>query len=109
MDQATQQNASSVEEAAAAAESMQDQAAKLAQAVSVFKLAGTPVAGTPVGGMQTALAAPAARGRSAQPAKPRVNAIAKNASTKGGFAVAAPKPRRSTIAPPVTNDEWEQF
>jgi methyl-accepting chemotaxis protein len=99
MDQATQQNASLVEEAAAAAESMQDQAAKLAQAVSVFKLDG----------MQTALAAPAARARSAQPAKPRVNAIAKNASTKGGFAVAAPKPRRSTIAPPVTNDEWEQF
>jgi methyl-accepting chemotaxis protein len=38
MDQVTQQNASLVEEAAAAAESMQEQAAKLAQIVAVFKL-----------------------------------------------------------------------
>jgi len=38
MDQATQQNAALVEEAAAAAESMQQQARALAQAVSVFKL-----------------------------------------------------------------------
>jgi len=40
MDQVTQQNAALVEEAAAAAESLQDQAAKLAEAVSVFKLDG---------------------------------------------------------------------
>jgi len=38
MDQVTQQNAALVEEAAAAAASMQDQAATLAQVVSVFKL-----------------------------------------------------------------------
>ncbi len=38
MDTVTQQNAALVEEAAAAAESMQDQAAKLADLVSVFKL-----------------------------------------------------------------------
>jgi methyl-accepting chemotaxis protein len=38
MDQATQQNAALVEEAAAASRSMQEQAAQLAQAVSVFKL-----------------------------------------------------------------------
>jgi methyl-accepting chemotaxis protein len=38
MDQVTQQNASLVEEAAAAAESMQEQAAKLAEIVAVFKL-----------------------------------------------------------------------
>jgi methyl-accepting chemotaxis protein-1 (serine sensor receptor) len=37
MDQVTQQNAALVEEAAAAAEAMQDQAAQLAQAVSVFR------------------------------------------------------------------------
>jgi methyl-accepting chemotaxis protein len=40
MDTATQQNAALVEEASAAAQSMQDQAAQLAQAVSVFKLDG---------------------------------------------------------------------
>jgi len=39
MDQVTQQNAALVEEAAAAAASMQDQARSLAEAVSVFKLA----------------------------------------------------------------------
>src|SRR5471030_1117323 len=38
MDEMTQQNAALVEEAAAAAESMQEQAQKLAQAVSIFKL-----------------------------------------------------------------------
>ncbi len=38
MDQVTQQNAALVEQAAAAAESMQDQSAKLAEAVSVFKI-----------------------------------------------------------------------
>ncbi|MBT9589364.1 MAG: hypothetical protein IV089_00335, partial [Thiobacillus sp.] len=38
MDEMTQQNAALVEEAAAAAESLRDQADKLAQAVSVFKL-----------------------------------------------------------------------
>jgi methyl-accepting chemotaxis protein len=38
MDQVTQQNAALVEEAAAAAASMQDQAGKLAEVVSVFKL-----------------------------------------------------------------------
>lgn len=38
MDEMTQQNAALVEHAAAAAESMQDQAQKLAQAVSIFKL-----------------------------------------------------------------------
>jgi len=40
MDQVTQQNAALVEEAAAAAASMQDQAAQLAQLVTVFRLPG---------------------------------------------------------------------
>jgi methyl-accepting chemotaxis protein len=38
MDQVTQQNAALVEEAAAAAQSMQEQADSLVAAVSVFKL-----------------------------------------------------------------------
>ncbi|ELX10644.1 methyl-accepting chemotaxis protein I [Janthinobacterium sp. HH01] len=46
MDQVTQQNAALVEEAAAAAEAMQDQAARLSEVVSVFKLqaSGAPPA-----------------------------------------------------------------
>ena len=43
MDTVTQQNASLVEEAAAASQSLQNQAAKLAEAVSVFKLNGVQV------------------------------------------------------------------
>jgi hypothetical protein len=39
LDRMTQQNAALVEESAAATESLKDQAAKLAQAVGVFKLA----------------------------------------------------------------------
>jgi methyl-accepting chemotaxis protein len=42
MDQTTQQNAALVEEAAAASESLREQAAKLAQTVAVFKLDGAP-------------------------------------------------------------------
>ncbi|RZT08939.1 methyl-accepting chemotaxis protein [Duganella sp. CF402] len=44
IDDVTQQNAALVEEAAAAAQSMRDQADLLQQAVSVFKLAGQPAA-----------------------------------------------------------------
>ena len=44
MDQVTQQNAALVEEASAASEAMQDQAAKLAEVVSVFKLDSSRVA-----------------------------------------------------------------
>jgi methyl-accepting chemotaxis protein len=50
MDETTQQNAALVGEAAAAAASMQDQAAKLARVVSVFKLDGaaaSPAVSTP--------------------------------------------------------------
>jgi methyl-accepting chemotaxis protein len=52
MDQVTQQNAALVEEAAAASHAMQEQAAQLAQAVSVFKLdagARTPASAAPTG------------------------------------------------------------
>jgi methyl-accepting chemotaxis protein len=44
MDAVTQQNAALVEQAAAASEAMQDQASKLAQVVSVFKLDSAAVA-----------------------------------------------------------------
>jgi methyl-accepting chemotaxis protein len=47
MDQVTQENAALVEEAAAASGAMQDQAAQLAQAVSVFRLDGGALAAAP--------------------------------------------------------------
>jgi methyl-accepting chemotaxis protein len=47
IDDVTQQNAALVEQSAAAAQSMRDQADLLAQAVSVFKLSGAPPAARP--------------------------------------------------------------
>jgi methyl-accepting chemotaxis protein len=82
MDEVTQQNAALVEEAAAAAASMEDQAAKLAQVVSVFKLDRNESAAT----------ATAAATRPARPVAAR--------STR---AIAAPA-RASTAG-----DDWEQF
>jgi methyl-accepting chemotaxis protein len=91
MDQVTQQNAALVEEAAAAAASMQDQAATLAQVVSVFKLDGQAAA---------AIAAPA-RAPARVPARSapalRVSRPAESAKT------AAKAPAR------VSADEWETF
>ena len=55
MDQVTQQNAALVEEAAAAANAMQDQAAQLSHAVQVFRLKDAPPA------TQTGAARPAGR------------------------------------------------
>jgi len=56
MDSVTQQNAALVEEAAAAAESMEQQAASLSQAVSIFKLQGAPATLAPSRGRALQLA-----------------------------------------------------
>jgi methyl-accepting chemotaxis protein len=79
MDQVTQQNAALVEEAAAAASSMQDQAAKLAEVVSVFKLdrahdlgavSAAPVKAAPVRTALPRAAAPAVKAAAKASAKP---------------------------------------
>ncbi|KQQ96101.1 hypothetical protein ASF77_21595 [Massilia sp. Leaf139] len=64
MDQVTQQNAALVEEAAAASEAMQEQAAHLAEVVSVFKLGAEKHAAATVSTQHTV----------AKPAKPGVKA-----------------------------------
>ena len=66
MDEVTQQNAALVEEAAAAAQSMQDQADALARTVSVFRLAqgALPALAVPHGAgaaLSTRLATPTVR------------------------------------------------
>jgi len=102
MDQVTQQNAALVEEAAAAAESLQDQAANLVEAVSVFKTGtGTVVVATK---RQQAGSKPAANLKLVtQPklaAKPAAKALAAPSS--------APK-----LAPPKAEagkeGDWEEF
>jgi methyl-accepting chemotaxis protein len=68
MDDVTQQNAALVEQAAAAAQSLQDQAAHLAQVVAVFRIVG--------GSVVTSVGAPATRPtRSAVVATPKLRTI----------------------------------
>ncbi|HVK94816.1 MAG TPA: methyl-accepting chemotaxis protein [Noviherbaspirillum sp.] len=97
MDQVTQQNASLVEEAAAAAEAMQEQAANLAQVVSVFKLNGT----------QTAALAPAAKAPVARLVKTAAAPLPRKAAPK--VQVTAAKPKRLAAASTPIDEEWEQF
>ena len=61
MDQVTQQNAALVEQAAAAAESMQDQATALSEIVSVFRLDGTAPAAVLASNVTPLRRPPAAR------------------------------------------------
>ncbi len=86
MDETTQQNAALVEEATAAARSMEEQAGHLTDAVSLFKLEGQAA---PV-----VAAAPAAR--HAAPARPR--------------APAAPVRRAAVREPVLANEgDWQEF
>ena len=87
LDQVTQQNAALVEESAAAAGSMHEQATGLAQTVSTFKLGQ----------------------ESAPPARPVAGGAQRQAAPKRAAArpeLAAPA-RRQRVA--STGDEWEQF
>ncbi|NYE59308.1 methyl-accepting chemotaxis protein [Duganella sp. 1224] len=108
MDEMTQQNAALVEEAAAAAESMQEQAGLLSQAVSIFKLSHD-------GGARRALApAPRAAVVAAAPA-PKPAPAPAIAATPRPAPPPASKPAAKPVAPkkaaPASSgaDEWEEF
>ena len=106
MDQVTQQNAALVEEAAAAAEAMQDQAARLAQLVSVFQLAGAQGAPAPVAVPRIATARVPARPAitAAAPTKIRVPA-------RAPAPVIAASPAQPARQAPVAahGGDWEEF
>jgi methyl-accepting chemotaxis protein len=99
MDNATQQNAALVEQAAAAAASMQSQAVQLAEAVSVFKLHGDHdhVAGAAARTPSRARAAPAVAAKTA--ARPAGKPATRLAGT-------APK---ANPKPAADADAWEEF
>jgi hypothetical protein len=99
MDEVTQQNAALVEEAAAASQSMQDEAANLAQIVSFFKLAGmqTTASSKPVAKSASRLTVAAPKSVSTKPAK-----FAAVSTT-----VAAAK--KKALPATANNDEWEEF
>jgi len=83
MDQVTQQNAALVEEAAAASASMQEQAANLTRAVSVFTVEGgaaPALAVAPAAAPAAAVARPALARPAQRPAAPVRKAAAKPAA-----------------------------
>jgi methyl-accepting chemotaxis protein len=104
MDQTTQQNSALVEETAAAAATLRDQADVLERAVSAFKINATHAS--------YAAAAPAARPAvrsapvAALPKAARPKPVAKLAS-KPAPAPAAQKVKTSAAA--TSGDEWEEF
>jgi len=117
MDSMTQQNAALVEQAAAAAQSLQDQAGELARVVSIFKLeegeehhvpahAKAPAA-APVVTSTAVVARPVVK----RPAPPALKkpAAAPAAPKKAGEAVAAPKPKKAAVSATASADEWEEF
>ncbi|MDP2808755.1 MAG: hypothetical protein Q8O34_01255, partial [Rhodocyclaceae bacterium] len=97
MDEVTQQNAALVEEAAAAAESLEEQARSLVQSVGMFRLAGAAEGGAKAPAM---LPGPALRD-----ATPKQIASRKPPTLSGTAG-------SRKIAPPHLSDredEWEEF
>ena len=122
MDGMTQQNAALVEEAAAAAQSLQDQAGELQRVVSVFRLVegeapyvahvSQIAQAAPVSSRAVAVRAkPAARPALKRPAPAARTAPAKAAATPAS--APAPAPSVKKAAPKATaaasSDEWEEF
>ncbi|WP_230538706.1 methyl-accepting chemotaxis protein [Janthinobacterium sp. FW305-129] len=105
MDGMTQQNAALVEQAAAAAQSLQDQAAELAHVVSIFKLVeGEEKPAAYVPAPVAAAAAPVAARKPAPALRP-VKSLTRK--VEAAAPVAAPAPRKAAAA--SSNDEWEEF
>ncbi|ROH83495.1 chemotaxis protein, partial [Pseudomethylobacillus aquaticus] len=95
MDEVTQQNAALVEEAAAAAESLVEQANQLMEAVSVFKVDG--IADGQVGGMSGI--------KSSTPVASMRSPARKPASVKPQSA----KPVKAVARTGTHDSEWEEF
>jgi methyl-accepting chemotaxis protein len=111
LDSMTQQNAALVEESAAAAESLKEQAARLAEAVSMFHVTQQGPATVASAPRQPAPMAPAAAPKAAaprpaaKPAVPRAVAPARPAATAPA---SAPAPAPATAAT-GGDDDWQSF
>ncbi len=108
LDQVTQQNAALVEESAAAAASLNQQAQQLVQAVAVFQLGNYQV--------QAARSAPIQPvTRPAKPvARPALSSstrapVARPAPAVGAQSKAAAPAQRLAPAPALSSDDWESF
>ena len=109
MDSMTQQNAALVEEAAAAAQSLQDQASELAHVVSVFKLVEGEQAHVPAQSVLEHAPAAAAAAQPPRAAPARAPARVAKAAAPKRSAVQAPAAKPKKIANAGVNDEWEEF
>ena len=119
LDQMTQQNAALVEESAAAAQSLREQAARLAEVVAVFNVGNKAVAAAKPAGTTARSAAPAASSTQAAAktpiAKPAVKPAAKPAARARQAAPGKPAsaPAAATAPAPAlaTADagDWETF
>jgi methyl-accepting chemotaxis protein len=123
LDQMTQQNAALVEESAAAAESLRDQAQRLASVVATFRLDshGIPAAPAPAAvsapkPVVTAKPAisPVARAKGKTPTATPAAPLAKPAPAVTKVAAAAPSPAPAPVAGPAfaataPSDDWETF
>jgi methyl-accepting chemotaxis protein len=117
LDQMTQQNAALVEESAAAAQSLKDQANRLAQVVQIFKLDGVAFASA-ASPAPVVRAAPVASAPKKVPAAPAKTPAAKPAAAVAPAAAPLRKPAlaSATRAEPVSSParaaedgEWESF
>ncbi|MFZ6843292.1 methyl-accepting chemotaxis protein [Undibacterium sp. RuTC16W] len=103
MDLVTQQNAALVEEAAAAAKALQDQAANLSEVVSVFKLDQVSVNSPATRKSSVVAARPAP---AAGKPKPAARALSKpSVATQRSNSTGEAKPKATAAA----TDDWEEF
>jgi methyl-accepting chemotaxis protein len=123
LDQMTQQNAALVEESAAAAESLKDQAVALAKVVSTFRLVSEPAAAAPMAPRAAAAGAFTAAGsalpaRSALPSRPVTPAKTQAPAPRpAAVAQAVIEQARDASRPlppaaptrPAADDDWESF
>jgi methyl-accepting chemotaxis protein len=120
MDGMTQQNAALVEQAAAAFQSLQDQAAELQRVVSIFKLEGeeagaaapAPAAASTAVATRAVVARPARR-PAASPQLKKPAAARKAAAPKADEAKAPESGSSSStskkVAAAAASDDWEEF
>ncbi|WP_211097274.1 methyl-accepting chemotaxis protein [Herbaspirillum sp. ST 5-3] len=102
MDRVTQQNASLVEEAAAAANALHDQANGLVQVVNIFKLENAPE------GEFEAESVPQLAANAAEAAPAQRPSAVVQLSTRRGLPVEAPRPRIAAVAG-ARGGDWEEF
>jgi methyl-accepting chemotaxis protein len=111
MDGMTQQNAALVEEAAAAFQSLQDQAAELQRVVSIFKLAEgeeQAIVDAPAPAATTASRAVVVR-PAAKPQLKKPAAAKAKAPVQQERAADAPASTAKKVAAAAASDDWEEF